>query len=463
MTGLDSSGAAALDLLATKAMGGACVSDLPPERDVTDEPQRIGIFLCGCDGETSGVIDLHTIVAYARSLPFVACAVDHPHLCEPGGRALIASLVAEHRLNRVVVVACTPSTHERYFRDVVRQAGLNRHLLTLVNLRSGCAWVHASTPAEANAKARDLVTMAAYRAACSESLPDRTVPTVRASLVVGGRVAGIAAALALAERGIAVHLVERANRLADGLDSASRPEEQANALAALIRLVSKHRRITLHLGSELIRVNGQVGHFVSHLRSSSETTAIEHGVIVVDLESTQHASIPLQSDGACPDARTRLAPTELASAGVFASGDPPERSLAEAMARAHTLSAKAASLLGRRATGLDLQAVRVDSTKCARCLTCLRICPQHAPRAGYEGKSEIQEALCVACGTCVSSCPARALSLPGHTDAQIQAAVRGLLHAEPEPFASDDQHTQQPGISWPRWHTQRATRVTRQK
>jgi heterodisulfide reductase subunit A-like polyferredoxin len=459
----DPNGAQALDLLAVRARGVAAAADFPPERDVTDEPERLGVFVCGCDGEISGVIDVHGLLAYARSLPLVACAVEHARLCDAEGCALVASQVAEHRLNRVVVAACTPHTHERYFRDVVRQAGLNRHLLTLVNLRSGCAWVHASTPVEANAKARDLVTMATYRAACSEPLPDRTVPTVRAGLVVGGRVAGVTAALALAECGIVVHLVEQAGGLADSLGLASQPQAQAEALAALVRSVSAHRRILLHPRSEVIRVDGQVGHFASQLRSSGETTTIEHGVIVVDLESTQRAAIPVYGDGACPEARTRLAPIELASEGLFAWCEPPGQSVADAMARARTMSAKAAALLGRRETSLDVRAARVDSAQCARCLTCLRVCPEHAPRAGYEGKSEIQEALCVACGTCVPSCPARAIRLPGYTDAQIQAAIRGLLRADLEPFVSSNAHTQQPGISWPRWHTRRATSVSRER
>lgn len=444
----DVSVARALALLAPKARGPVSVSDLGPERDITDEPQRIGVFVCGCDGEISGIIDTSAVAAHARSLPFVVLSETQGRLCDSEGRALMGSRIAEHRLNRIVVAACTPRTHELLFRDVVRAAGLNRHLLTLVNLRSGCAWVHAGSPVQASAKARELIAMATYRAACSEPLPDRTVPTHRSALVVGGQMGGLTAALALAERGVLVHLVERAERLAEGLTC---PQDQGVEAARLIQAVSGHRRITLHVASEVVRVDGQAGHFASHLSSSGKTAVVHHGVIVVDLEASEHTAVPLHGDGRCPKARTRLAPIELASEGLFACGNAFGLPTSEAMAKAHALSVQAAAILDRRETSLDVLAVRVDPTRCAKCMTCLRICPEHAPRVGQHGKAEIQEALCVSCGTCVAACPARALTLPGYSDAQIQAAVCGLLRADLEPFTSYDERTEPTGISWARW------------
>ncbi|RLI09390.1 disulfide reductase, partial [Candidatus Bathyarchaeota archaeon] len=170
---------------------------------------RIGVFICHCGFNIAGVVDVELLREKASKLPGVVVAEDYPYMCSEPGQKLIMEAIAEHGLNRVVVAACSPSMHEETFRGVLRASGLNPYLLEVANVREQCSWPHAHEPERATEKALKLVEMAVAKARLLEPVELRRVPIKRSALVVGGGIAGITAALDLAEAGLEVYLVER--------------------------------------------------------------------------------------------------------------------------------------------------------------------------------------------------------------------------------------------------------------
>ncbi len=173
-----------------------------------DEP-RIGVFVCDCGLNIAGAVDCAAVSEYAKDLPDVTCVVRNKYTCADPGQNEIKAAIREHRLNRVVVASCTPRQHEPTFRQCVYEAGLNPYLLEMANLREHCSWVHAGDREGATRKAMDLVASAVARARFLEPQEEMTVPVTETVLVIGGGVAGIEAALELAEAGHRAILVEK--------------------------------------------------------------------------------------------------------------------------------------------------------------------------------------------------------------------------------------------------------------
>ena len=176
---------------------------------MTTEELRIGVFVCDCGLNIAGTVDTEAVARFARDLPNVAAVVRNRYTCADPGQKEIQKAIREHRLNRVVVASCTPKIHETTFRKCVADAGLNPYLMDMANLREHCSWVHQHDRAAATAKAKDLVRSAVGRAANLEPQDEKTFPVTNAALVIGGGVAGIEAALELADGGHQVYLVER--------------------------------------------------------------------------------------------------------------------------------------------------------------------------------------------------------------------------------------------------------------
>ncbi len=170
---------------------------------------RIGVFVCDCGLNIAGAVDCAAVTEYAETLPDVVCAVRNKYTCADPGQNEIKDAVREHRLNRVVVASCTPRQHEPTFRQCVLEAGLNPYLMEMANLREQCSWVHPGDWQGATEKAKDLVASAVARARFLEEQEEMSVPVTRRALVIGGGVAGIEAALELAEQGHQVTLVEK--------------------------------------------------------------------------------------------------------------------------------------------------------------------------------------------------------------------------------------------------------------
>ena len=170
---------------------------------------RIGVFVCDCGLNIAGAVDCAAVTEYAETLPDVVCAVRNKYTCADPGQNEIKDAVREHRLNRVVVASCTPRQHEPTFRQCVLEAGLNPYLMEMANLREHCSWVHPGDWEGATDKAKDLVASAVARARFLQPQEEMSVPVTRRALVIGGGVAGIEAALELAEQGHRVTLVEK--------------------------------------------------------------------------------------------------------------------------------------------------------------------------------------------------------------------------------------------------------------
>jgi len=290
---VDASGAAGMasGLLAPVRGALARHVEYPPERDVTGEAPRVGVFVCHCGSNIAGYLDVEQVTAYASGLPHVVHTEHLLYACSQDSTTLIQNQIREHGLNRAVVASCSPLTHGPLFQDCLRQAGLNEHLLAMANIRNHCSWVHSDDRQLATAKARELVRMALGRAVGLEPLQRGTVSLERAALVVGGGPAGMNAALTLAGQGYPVHLVEREQELGGNLrrlfyglgsgEAANQPDPQAY-LTELTGSVLGHPRISVHLGAEVAQTRGFVGNFETQLHEADGSSArILHGVTIL--------------------------------------------------------------------------------------------------------------------------------------------------------------------------------------
>lgn len=257
----------------------------PPERDVSEEEAKVGVFVCHCGINIGGVVNVPEVVEYAKSLPGVVYAERNLYTCSQDTQQKITSKVLDEGLNRVVVASCTPRTHEPLFQDTIRQAGLNPHLFELANIREQDAWVHRGNPEIATQKAKQLVAMAVAKASRLKPIQRGTLDVEHQALIIGGGLAGMTAALSIAEQGFPVYLVERNDQLGghmrhikigfDGTD----PQK---VLQETIDKVSQEPRITVMLESEVVEVGGYVGQFTTTIRhKDGSTSEVKHGVVVV--------------------------------------------------------------------------------------------------------------------------------------------------------------------------------------
>ena len=256
----------------------------PQERDVGLEKPRIGVFVCNCGVNIGAVVRVPEVVAYAGGLPNVVFTQENLFSCSQDALSRLREIIDREKLNRVVVAACSPRTHEPLFQDTLKAAGLNKYLFEMANIRDQNSWVHQADPEAATAKAKDLVRMAVAKANLLEPLREERLGMTQSALVVGGGIAGMTAALGLAEQGYPVHLVEKKAELGgEGrhIRWTWRGEDVRTYLNSLIAGVKANRNITVHLGSKLAEVKGFVGNFQSRLSSEAGEITVSHGVAVL--------------------------------------------------------------------------------------------------------------------------------------------------------------------------------------
>lgn len=175
----------------------------------SDDTVRIGVYVCQCGSNIASVVDCAAVAEYASSLPGVVLCRNQSYTCSEPGQNQIKNDIREFSINRVVVASCSPRLHEATFRQCVGEAGLNPYLMEMANIREQCSWVHGHDTGEATVKARDLVRSAVARVRLLTAQTEMEVPVRPSTLVIGGGVAGIQAALDLADAGYKVVLVEK--------------------------------------------------------------------------------------------------------------------------------------------------------------------------------------------------------------------------------------------------------------
>jgi heterodisulfide reductase subunit A-like polyferredoxin/coenzyme F420-reducing hydrogenase delta subunit len=430
----------------------------PPVNSLPGQPSpspRAGVFMCECGQAISAILDLEALVEGARRLPGVVYAGRAPYWCSPDGRERLGDIICSQGLDRVIVAGCSPRTHARLFQETgAAAARLDPSLVSVVNLREGCAWPHHEQPGAATWRAYDQMAMEVARTNSLRPRPPRQADIHPAALVIGGGVAGMTAALELAEAGIAVTLVERATTLG-GMALTDHPALAAE-LAAAIR---GHSNITSHLNSRIIQVDGSLGAYQVVI---APTTQAEEGdtqyavrntfgaiILATGLpdqdtpELAQLLRLPQDSQGYIPELRVRLRPGHYLERGIYVCGSvhyPCDSG--EAEFQACSAASRALRHLRRGRVIARGPIAHIDPGTCNGCGDCFRTCPFAAvslvergpgwqPVAGLS-LALIDALLCTGCGNCLSVCPVGAISLEGWADAQLEAQMRAALNSPAE-------------------------------
>ncbi len=258
----------------------------PEERDISNEEPRVGVFVCRCGSNIARVVNVPGVAEYAATLPNVAHAEENLYTCSTDTQIKIIEAVKEHNLNRVVVASCSPRTHEPLFQDTCREAGINKYLFEMANIRDQCSWVHATHMPEATEKAKALVRMAVARACTLEQLYEAPSSLIKAGLVIGGGAAGMKAAIGLASQGFECVLVEREIELGGNLRHIYYTEEKDSDpqafLKSLIQQVENEPKITIYKGAEVKDCSGYVGNYHTNIvTSDGENVQVDHGIVIM--------------------------------------------------------------------------------------------------------------------------------------------------------------------------------------
>ncbi|MGB3480104.1 MAG: CoB--CoM heterodisulfide reductase iron-sulfur subunit A family protein [bacterium] len=271
------------------------VVEYPPEEQINEgDRPRIGVFVCHCGINIAATVDVKDVVEDTAKLPYVVHSQELLFACSQDSQKLITDKIHEFGINRVVVAACTPRTHEPLFQDTLRKSGLNQYLFEFANIREQCSWVHQKEPEKATKKAKEIVKMAVHKVAYLEPLDKTHLSVDKNSLVIGGGLAGMTAALDIAEQGYHVDLVEKEDGLGGNLRHISytlEAGETAPLLGDIVQRTNEHPNITVYTSSEIQGIKGFIGNFQTIIKDTSNQkaqqndeeaiTEIKHGVVIV--------------------------------------------------------------------------------------------------------------------------------------------------------------------------------------
>jgi heterodisulfide reductase subunit A-like polyferredoxin len=256
--------------------------EYPPEKDVTDEEPRIGVFVCHCGINIGGVVDVPGVSEYAQSLPNVEYAEHNLYTCSQDTQEKIKEMINEHKLNRIIVASCTPRTHEPLFRSTTKEAGINQYLFVMTNIRDQCSWVHMNEAEEATRKAKDLIRITVAKARLLEPLYNPSIDVTQEALVIGGGLAGMTAALEIANNGFPVHLVEKEPELGGNLKDIyfelGTDRSPQVLLKDLRNEVDNNPLVEVHIDTAVNSIKGFIGNFETTL---ADDTEIIHGIVIV--------------------------------------------------------------------------------------------------------------------------------------------------------------------------------------
>lgn len=286
---------------------------LPPEKDFTGQEPRIGVFVCRCGINIASTVNVPEVVEQVKTLPGVAYAGENLFTCSQDAQQGIKKVIEENNLNRIIVASCTPRTHLPLFQETAREAGLNRYLVEMANIREHCSWVHMQEKELATDKAVDLIRMAVARSRLLEQIQDQQLGMVQTALVIGGGVAGMTSALNLADQGFPVHLVEASDKLGGNalrLAHTIKGEEVGSFMERLVHKVTSNDKISVYYKAGLEDVQGFIGSFKTKIaREGIEPVEIEHGVAVVATGASEWKP-DIYGYGSDPRIRTHLEMSE---------------------------------------------------------------------------------------------------------------------------------------------------------
>ena len=260
----------------------------PPEKDLSQEEPRVGVFVCHCGANIGRIVNVPETVEYCKTLPNVVHAQEQLFSCATNSAKEITDMIKEKGLNRVVVAACSPRTLEPLFRDTLREAGINQYYYEMANIREHNSWVHSKEKEEATEKAHDLIRMSVARACELEPLQEFDLPVDKRALVIGGGIAGMNCAISIANQGHEVYIVEKEAELGgiarkihttlEGLDVQA-------YLKDLIKKVYQHPLIHVYHNATITEATGYVGNFVTKVTSDRGVVEIKHGAAVIAIGS----------------------------------------------------------------------------------------------------------------------------------------------------------------------------------
>ncbi len=263
----------------------------PPEKDVTNEEPRIGVFVCHCGANIGRVVDVPDVVEYCKTLPYVVHAQEQLFSCSTSSAQEITDVIKEKGLNRVVVAACSPRNLEATFKDSLREAGINQYFVDMANIREHCSWVHSKEKEASTEKSKDLIRMSLARAIYLQPLQEIELSVNKKVLILGGGISGMTTALSIAKQGFEVFLIEKEKVLGGHANKIYYTLEGLNVqefLKDLIDQVNKHPLIHIITDAVIEEATGYVGNFTTKVKSNGVITEINHGATVIATGSVEY-------------------------------------------------------------------------------------------------------------------------------------------------------------------------------
>jgi len=275
------------------------------------ETSRIGVFVCHCGVNIGGVVNVPEVVEYAKTLPDVVYAEDNLYTCSSDGLNKIKESIAKYNLNRVIVASCTPRTHEPLFRATCEEAGVNKYLFEMANIREHCSWAHMHEHERATEKAKDIVRMAVAKARLLQPQTEPEIDVTPSALVIGGGISGIIAALCLADQRFKVSLVEKEPELGGMLRNLHKlyptMQDASEGLEHFIQAVKSNKSIDVFTSTVVKEVKGFIGNFkVTLQKGNSETANLDIGTIVVATGATIFEPVGMYGYGEHENVITQL-------------------------------------------------------------------------------------------------------------------------------------------------------------
>jgi len=248
------------------------------------EEKRIGVYVCWCGTNIANLVDVENVSKEIQNLPNVVISKDYKYMCSDPGQDLIVQDIKEHKLNRIVVAACSPRMHEITFRKALENAGLNPYMFEMANIREHNSWVHTNRT-EATKKAKDLIAAAVSRVQWHESLEKRTVEVNPATLIIGGGISGISAALEIANADKQVYMLEKSGSIGGLVANIDLTYPYLNSAKQMIdhkiKTVLNHSKIKVYLNAEVKQVTGYVGNFETTIKQKGKETKLSFGNVIV--------------------------------------------------------------------------------------------------------------------------------------------------------------------------------------